>query len=110
MYKLTNPPSVRKVTPKEVDEDFLPYNTFPGQRDLSGLKVRRYADGMEEGSMRPVDIAIATGPNGAKFLMNGQHVCHGIKIFGKPYNAIVSYYKCETEEDLWKLFATFDVH
>lgn len=110
MYKLSTAPSIRPVSPKEVERDFLPINNFPGQRDLNPSKSRTYADGMADGSFRMPPIDIATGPNGVKYLMNGQHTCHAIITHGKPVKCIVSHYACETEEDLWRLFATFDVH
>lgn len=110
MYKLSTSIITRDVSPREVNEKFLPINNFPGQRPLNLKKVKLYAIGMESGSMRPVSIDVATGPNGIKYLMNGQHVCTAIVDFGKPFKASVSYWTCDTEDDLWKLFATFDTH
>jgi hypothetical protein len=110
MYRLSNAPCIRPVTPKESENDFLSINNFPGQRDLNPAKARAYADGLNDGSFRCAPIDIATGPNGVKYLMNGQHTCTAIVIHGKPVKCIVSHYICETEDDLWRLFATFDVH
>ena len=110
MYRLTNLPTTRKVTIEEIKKKFLPCNNFPGQRELNPLKVHRYSLKMDRGEMRPVDIAIATLPSGIKVLMNGQHACHAIVMHGKPHLATISYYTCETDEDAWKLFATFDGH
>jgi len=75
MYKLSTAPSIRFVTPKEAEHDFLAINNFPGQRDKNPSKSRSYADGMSDGSFRCAPIDIATGPNGVKYLMNGQHTC-----------------------------------
>jgi len=109
MYKLTGPIQNKEVTPKEA-ESFLAINNFAGQRKLNVIKARRYADMMDTGEMRPVDIAIMTLPNGQRQLVNGQHVCHGIMLRGKPYKAVVSYYRCEELKDAWRLFSTFDSH
>jgi len=110
MYKQTNQPSIREVTPREAEEKFLSINNFPGQRPHKVSKSRLYADWMNDGRMRIAPIDIATGPNGVKYLMNGQHTCYAIVMHGKPFKCIVTHYHCETESDFYKLFATFDVH
>lgn len=99
----------KDVTPREA-ELFLAINNFPGQRKLNQQKASIYATKMSEGSMRPVDIDVLTMPDGLKYLMNGQHVCTGIVLNGKPYPARVQYWKCDDETDAWHLFGTFDVH
>jgi hypothetical protein len=109
MYRLTQQPSARKVTPRECEE-FLAINNFPGQRQINPVKARRYGELLMAGRLRPVDIAIATLPDGTKVLVNGQHVCTGCVQTGLPMNAVLSYYKCEELRDAWELFASFDVH
>lgn len=108
MYRLTSQ-DCRKVQVKEA-EQFLAINNFKGQRELNPLKARLYADKMENGTMRPVHVAIATLPDGKKVLMNGQHVCTAITIHGKPHSATVEYYKCDDWDDAWHLYASFDIH
>lgn len=109
MFKRTQQTLLRDITPKEA-EAFLKLNDFPGQRPLNQLKARQYCDFMENGTMRPVDVAVMTMPNGIKHLANGQHVLTGIIKYGNPFPARIDYYKCETETDAWHLFSTFDTH
>ena len=108
-YKRTQELMVKKVTSDEA-KLFLKYNNFEGQRALNQNKVNIYAQQMTNKTMRPVDIDIATSPTGIKYLMNGQHVCNAIIQSNIAYDARVQYWKCDTDEDLWHLFATFDVH
>lgn len=108
MFKRTQQTICKDITPKEA-EAFLALNNFPGQRPLNQLKARQYADFMEQGTMRPIDIAVMTMPSGINYLANGQHVCTGEIIYGKPFPARIDYYKCETDRDAWLLFGTFDV-
>jgi hypothetical protein len=66
---------------------------------------------MENGTHRRIEIAVAkVKETGVDYLMNGQHNCNAILIRGKPFKATISYYVCDTMEDAWRLFATFDVH
>lgn len=109
MFKRTQQTNCKDVTPKEA-EAFLALNNFPGQRNLNQLKAKQYADMMENGTMRPVDIAVLTMPSGIKYLANGQHVNTAIIIHGKPFPARIDYYKCDTDRDAWLLFGSFDVH
>lgn len=108
MYKLTHTVT-RELSPAEA-ESFLTINTFPGQRRLDTQKARRYADGIIDGSMRPVHVGIAALRDSTRVLVNGQHVLTAIALSGKNQLATIETYQCETDEDAWKLFATFDVH
>jgi len=99
----------KAVAPHE-SMKYLEINTFPGQRKLNQQKANQYAALMQSGEMRPVDIDVALCPGGLRYLMNGQHVCTGIVVYGKPYEARIQHWKCETETDAWHLFGTFDVH
>jgi len=110
MYRESRQPADKLVTPKEA-EGFLAINNFPGQRPYNPFKGRLYADNMDAGTHRRIDIAVAkVKSTGIDYLMNGQHNCNAIIIYKKPYPASVSYYLCDTMEDAWRLFATFDVH
>jgi hypothetical protein len=108
-YYRTNELQCKKVTPAEALK-FLEINTFHGQRKLNHGKASAYAKIMAAGKMRPVDIDVALCPGGVRYLMNGQHVCTAITIYGKPFDARVQHWKCDTMEDAWHLFGTFDVH
>ena len=99
----------KKVTPQDA-QSFLELNTFEGQRKLNTHKANQYARLMAVGKMRPVDIDVAIIPGGVRVLMNGQHVCTAIMLYKKPFDARIQYWKCETNEDAWHLFGTFDVH
>lgn len=110
MYVESRQPVFKDITPKDA-EAFLAINNFPGQRVYNAIKGRSYADKMASGEQRRIEIAVAkVKENGRDYLMNGQHNCNAILIRGKPYPGVVSYYMCDTMEDAWRLFATFDVH
>jgi hypothetical protein len=110
MYAESRQPVFKDVGPKEA-EAFLALNNFPGQRKFNPSKGKNYADNMADGRHRRVEIAIAkVRSTKTDYLMNGQHNCRGIMLYGKHYPAVVSYYSCDSMEDAWRLFATFDVH
>jgi hypothetical protein len=109
MYKLTSQIQSRNVTPEEA-RHFLAINNFEGQRALNPIKARYYADLIRERLMRPPNIATAILKDGQKVLMNGQHCCQAIIISGKPFPCTIEHYKCDSNGDAWKLFASFDVH
>lgn len=109
MYKLTSQIQSRTVTPDEA-RHFLAINNFEGQRAMNPLKARYYADLIRDRLMRPPNIATAILNDGQKVLMNGQHCCQAIIISGKPFPCTIEHYKCDTAEDAWLLFASFDVH
>ena len=110
MYKLTQAPQIKKISPREAEEWLLKFNNFEGQRPMNQHKSRRYADMMAARTMRPISIAFMTLPDGSKSLGNGQHGLQAICILGKEFTAIIEDYKCESRNDAWHLFATFDVH
>ncbi len=110
MYHESRDPVLKTMTPIDA-ERFLAINNFPGQRKYDPLKGREYADGLAAGTHRRVEIAVAkVKESGVDYLMNGQHNCNAILLHGKPVRAVVSYYSCESMEDAWRLFATYDVH
>lgn len=110
MHIESRQPVQKQITPREAEE-FLAMNNFPGQRKYNVLKGRLYAENMAAGTHRRIDIAVCrVKATGVDYMMNGQHNCQAILIYGKPYQGTVSYYSCETMEDAWRLFATFDVH
>lgn len=98
----------RLVTPEESLTKIIPLNVFEGQRKLSKSLYMLYAKEMEAGRMRSVNIAFAILPDASKVLVNGQHVAYGIVEFGQPHMADIEYYQCETMDDVWILFTTFD--
>ncbi|HAX91408.1 MAG TPA: hypothetical protein DCY07_04270 [Rhodospirillaceae bacterium] len=110
MYSESRQPVFKSLTPKEAEE-FLAINNFPCQRKYNPLKGRGIADRMDSGEQRRLEVAVAKiKETGVSFLMNGQHTCQAVLIHGKPYPAVVAHYLCDTMEDAWRLFATFDVH
>jgi len=109
MFKQITAAQTRKISPEEAKK-LIALNNFPGQRPLLPTKARLYADMMNDGRMRPVSVALMTMPDGLKYLANGQHCLQAIVINNKPFMAIIEHYKCETPEDAWHLFASFDVH
>jgi hypothetical protein len=110
MYRESRDPVTTDVSPKDA-EKFLALNNFPGQRKYNPLIGRQYAMNMQQGTHRRIEIAVAkVRENNTDYLMNGQHNCEGVRIYGKPWKATVSYYLCDTMVDAWALFATFDVH
>lgn len=108
MYKYVRT-DTRELTPGEC-EQFLQYNTFPGQRLRDLRRARLYSDAIVDGSMLPCDVAFAVMPDGGLVLMNGQHVLTAGALAGKNHLYRISYYECETPADAWKLFAKFDTH
>jgi hypothetical protein len=110
MYAESRPPIEAQITPRDA-EMLLAANNFPGQRKYHPPKGKLYADNMEAGTHRRIEISLAkVRETGVEYLMNGQHNCNAILIRGKPYRATISHYICDTMEDAWRLFATFDVH
>ena len=109
MFKQITAAQTRKITPEEAKK-LIALNNFPGQRPMRPIKARLYADMMMDGRMRPVSVAVMTMADGQKYLANGQHCLQAILINNKPFIAIVEHYKCETNDDAWHLFASFDVH
>lgn len=110
MYAESRQPVFKAITPKEA-ETFLSLNNFFGQRQYKPTKGRAYADNMDAGRQRRVEIAVVkVKETGVEYLMNGQHNLNAILLHRKPYQAVISYFTCETVEDAWRLFATFDVH
>lgn len=108
MYKLIKSEN-RKVSPKRC-EDFLKKNTFAGQRALSQPWVQNVSTKICEGGFTKAHIAFAKNGAGVDVLMNGQHQCHACIQAGLPIDATIDYYHCDSETDMWHLFATFDSH
>ena len=110
MYTESRQAVQKHLTPKDAEE-LLALNNFPHQRPYKPIVGRKYADNMKDGAQRRIEVAVAkVKENGTSYLVNGQHCCNAVMIYGKPYPATVSYYSCDTMEDAWRLFASFDVH
>lgn len=110
MFTESRQPAFKMLTPREA-EALLAINNFPGQRPLRPLKSRDYADNMANGTHRRIEISVVkVKETGVEYLMNGQHNCHAVIAHGKPFPAVFSYYTCDTMEEAWRLFTTFDVH
>lgn len=100
---------IEEITPRRC-EALLGLNTFEGQRPLSRQVAEKYANAMRDGTWLRGEIAIAESPDGTRLLMNGQHQCHAALQAQRTFNAVVDVYQCQSNEDLWHLFAQFDGH
>lgn len=83
---------------------------FKGQRPLNPRKVSSYVELADAGRMRTISVDIAILPDGSKALVNGQHTLNMIVSRGKRHHAIITNWRCDTDEDVWRLFGSFDTH
>ncbi len=84
-------------------------NQFEGQRPKNLPWIQHLATAMKNGSFTRAEIAVAEF-NGKQVLMNGQHTLDACILSGVAFNASLSTYKCKVSDDVWHLFAAFDVH
>ena len=89
-------------------EDLLRQNTFSDQRKLDPFRVQCYMEMINDGSFREAEIAMAIVPGGGKMLMNGQHTLQACVMSGKPIMVNYTEYQCHDNDDLWRLFGSFD--
>lgn len=94
---------------KRRSETFLLLNTFSGQRPRNRKHVTLLANAMKDHTFRRGEVSVAHIGN-QEILMNGQHQLQASVESGVTFTAALDRYKCEDEQDLWRLFATFDVH
>lgn len=107
MYKSTSQLVNRKIAPKEASS-LLTFNNYHGQRPMNEAKARMYSELIKLGKMRHADVCVAVGPDGNRYLLNGQHTLQGCVWSGKELLVVIAYYKCETWNDVAELFASFD--
>jgi len=108
MYKLVVARQI-DVAPHKA-ESLIRLNTFQGQRPMSPRVINTYANLMLTDRFRVAEIAVAVMPDGTQYLMNGQHTCQSGIMAKKTFKASYQEYSCETDQDLWMLFGSFDVH
>jgi len=108
MYKLTMARQIE--VPPHKAEALLQMNTFAGQRPKSPRTVDCYASLMKDGRFRVAEIAVVEMPNGTRYLMNGQQTCQAGIISQVTFKASYQEYSCETDQDLWQLYGSFDTY
>ena len=106
-YHICEQPAIQTITSERAKE-MLKFNTFPGQRTMLHRKVEEYKAMMQAGTFRPSDVSFARSRLGATYLVNGQHTLSAVAMCDIPLVATVITYACDTDDDLWKLFASFD--
>jgi len=90
--------------------ELLKLNTFPGQRAMIEFVVQTRMGQITDGTFREAEVVLGTAPDGAIYLMNGQHTCEACTRLGTTIDIWYAEYECETDSDVWKLFASFDTH
>jgi len=108
MYRLISARQI-DVTPHKA-ESLLKFNTFVGQRAMSPRTITTYADLMKAGRFRVAEIGMAVLPDGTMYLVNGQQTCHAGVLSQETFKASYQEYACDTDQDLWMLYGSFDVH
>lgn len=84
-------------------------NTYEGQRPMRPKHVRVLVEEMINGTFTVGHIAVAYCKWLEKWVLaNGQHQCAAVLEAGKPIEAAVEEYECETPEDFARLYRTFD--
>ena len=90
--------------------ELLKFNTFLGQRAMIEFVVQTRMGQITDGTFREAEVVLGTAPDGAIYLMNGQHTCEACRRLGTTIDIWYAEYECETDTDMWKLFASFDTH
>lgn len=109
MFKLTQT-TTRTIGATQA-EALLRLNTFDGQRPLQDAWVKQLAAEQAAGNFIKGAIAFARNcKNMTRVLMNGQHQLAAVMMSDCPQRFTVDDYQYETADDLWHLFAKFDVH
>jgi len=98
-----------EVSPRKAEE-FLRFNTFPGQRPMNPRTVKTYTTLLKDGRFRVGEVALAKTPDGRQYLMNGQQTCQASMMAEVGFTACYQEYVCLTDHDLWMLFGSFDGH
>lgn len=99
---------VEEITVKRA-ESLIKLNTFEAQRPPSKDHISFLVQQMVAGMFRRGEISIAKFQD-KEILVNGQHQLRAIIEFEKTVPATVDVFRCDTNSDLWHLFATFDSH
>lgn len=92
-------------------EELLRCNTFDGQRPLNKLWVQYLANEINVGRFVKGHVALAKNcKSDEQMIMNGQHQLHACLLSGKVITVTLDFYRYETNDDLWHLYGSFDVH
>ncbi|SDE21561.1 hypothetical protein [Desulfuromonas thiophila] len=83
------------------------HNIFDGQRNVRESHVNMLADEIRRGTFLTGDIGLAR-LDGRIYLVNGQHTILAVERSGIPIEAVVSWYQCETKDDVSDLFRRYD--
>ncbi len=107
MFKLERS-RTEKVSPKRAQEILAHENTFEGQRSLRQPHAVALSVAIKSGTMAKGNIAF--GQNGeSRVVVNGQHTLQGIVFSDTSLTCTIDEYQCDTNEDFWMLYASFDV-
>lgn len=98
-----------KLSPRRAQEILARENTFEGQRDLDRNWTIALGEAINKGTLTKGNIAFAQNGQGERFLVNGQHTCQAIVNADQSLMCTIDDYHCETSDDIWRLYATFDV-
>jgi hypothetical protein len=97
---------VTRVTPAQA-KDWRTNDNFIGQRDLRMWHGRLLAQLMEAGKFRSGSKIEFCELGGKLYLIDGQHTCFGVEVFGRPVDLLVVKKRVDTMEEVQRRYATF---
>jgi hypothetical protein len=110
-WTLMTTPKVQRVT-KRLANEFAEMTPAPSDRPLSTRRLDIYKKIIERKEMRPVTWAKAHClETNDTYRCNGKHTStlyNSLNLDGHELHVLVEEYKCDTLEDVAKLYATFD--
>lgn len=111
-WTLSGHPKTQKIT-KQLAEKFANMDPAPHDRPLSEVRLKVYEKIIMAGGFRPVDWAAAyCKDTGSTYRVNGKHTSTLTSGMGldavQDLYAVVSYYECDTLEDVARLYSTYD--
>lgn len=110
-YELVGTPKTEKVT-QALAIRFRDMEPVPNDRNLNPKRLDAYRKMIAAGLFRPVQWATARCVETATtHRVNGKHtstVCAEFEVLPQDIYATIEHYKCDTQNDLAKLYATFD--
>lgn len=111
-YELVGTPKVIQLT-KEMAQKFRDMDGVPSDRDLSVRRIEAYRKIAEAGLFRPLQWATAhCSETGGTYRVNGKHTSTLFSddsvTIPRGLVSIIEHFKCDTMEDLAKLYSTYD--
>lgn len=97
------------VSPKRAQEILTRRNTFEGQRPLGMPWANYLATAIKRKSLVKGAISFAQNGNTEQVVVNGQHTLQAIVLSETTLRCTVDEYHYDEPDDLWRLYATFDV-